>query len=335
MSILEVAREAGVSVATVSRVFNLPDKVAPATREHVENIARTLGYLPNASARTLRTQRSRVLGVVLPTLTNPVFAECLEGIAQAAVAGGYAISPFTTDYRLDQEDREVNLLLAGNVDGMILVVSNPATSTALQRLAEVGLPYVLAYNHHPDHPCVSVNSELAVADVVTHLATLGHRHIAMVSGLLSASDRAQQRCRGYARGMEQAGLRAQPVLQVPFVAAAPEVLGEALNSQVRPTALVCSNDLLAIRSMRAARLTGLSVPQDLAVMGFDGIAIGQDLTPALSTIAQPNHDIGRHGVELLVQSIARGSPPGAGDSLCLPYRFCGGESCAAAAGPAA
>ena len=328
MSILEVAREAGVSVATVSRVFNVPDKVAPATREHVENIARTLGYLPNASARTLRTQRSRVLGVVLPTLTNPVFAECLEGIAQAAVAGGYAISPFPTDYLLDQEDRAVNLLLAGNVDGMILVVSNPATSTALQRLAEVGLPYVLAYNHHPDHPCVSVNSELAVADVVTHLATLGHRRIAMVSGLLSASDRAQQRCRGYALGMEQAGLRAQPVLQVPFVAAAPEVLGEALNNQDRPTALVCSNDLLAIRSIRAAHLAGLAVPRDLSVVGFDGIALGQDLTPQLSTVVQPNADIGRHSVELLAQAVASGSPLGPDMGLTLAHQFRTGESCA-------
>lgn len=328
MSILQVAREAGVSVATVSRVFNVPDKVAPATREHVENIARTLGYLPNASARTLRTQRSRVLGVVLPTLTNPVFAECLEGIAQAAVAGGYAISPFTTDYRLDQEDRAVNLLLAGNVDGMILVVSNPATSTALQRLAEVGLPYVLAYNQHPDHPCVSVNSELAVADVVAHLATLGHRRIAMVSGLLSASDRAQQRCRGYARGMEQAGLRAQPVLQVPFVAAAPEVLGEALNNQDRPTALVCSNDLLAIRSIRAAHLAGLAVPRDLSVVGFDGIALGQDLTPQLSTVVQPNADIGRHSVELLAQAVASGSPLGPDMGLTLAHQFRTGESCA-------
>ena len=328
MSILEVAREAGVSVATVSRVFNVPDKVAPATREHVENIARTLGYLPNASARTLRTQRSRVLGVVLPTLTNPVFAECLEGIAQAAVAGGYAISPFTTDYRLDQEDRAVNLLLAGNVDGMILVVSNPATSTALQRLAEVGLPYVLAYNQHPDHPCVSVNSELAVADVVAHLATLGHHRIAMVSGLLSASDRAQQRCRGYALGMEQAGLRAQPVLQVPFVAAAPEVLGEALNNQDRPTALVCSNDLLAIRSIRAAHLAGLAVPRDLSVVGFDGIALGQDLTPQLSTVVQPNADIGRHSVELLAQAVASGSPLGPDMGLTLAHQFRTGESCA-------
>ena len=328
MSILEVAREAGVSVATVSRVFNVPDKVAPATREHVENIARTLGYLPNASARTLRTQRSRVLGVVLPTLTNPVFAECLEGIAQAAVAGGYAISPFPTDYLLDQEDRAVNLLLAGNVDGMILVVSNPATSTALQRLAEVGLPYVLAYNQHPDHPCVSVNSELAVADVVAHLATLGHHRIAMVSGLLSASDRAQQRCRGYALGMEQAGLRAQPVLQVPFVAAAPEVLGEALNSQDRPTALVCSNDLLAIRSIRAAHLAGLAVPRDLSVVGFDGIALGQDLTPQLSTVVQPNADIGRHSVELLAQAVASGSPLGPDMGLTLAHQFRTGESCA-------
>ncbi len=328
MSILEVAREAGVSVATVSRVFNVPDKVAPATREHVENIARTLGYLPNASARTLRTQRSRVLGVVLPTLTNPVFAECLEGIAQAAVAGGYAISPFPTDYLLDQEDRAVNLLLAGNVDGMILVVSNPATSTALQRLAEVGLPYVLAYNQHPDHPCVSVNSELAVADVVAHLATLGHHRIAMVSGLLSASDRAQQRCRGYALGMEQAGLRAQPVLQVPFVAAAPEVLGEALNNQDRPTALVCSNDLLAIRSIRAAHLAGLAVPRDLSVVGFDGIALGQDLTPQLSTVVQPNADIGRHSVELLAQAVASGSPLGPDMGLTLAHQFRTGESCA-------
>ena len=128
MSIQEVAKQAGVSSATVSRVFNLPDKVTEATRERVERIAKALGYMPNASARALRTQRSRVLGVVLPTLLNPVFAECLDGIACAATAAGYAILPITTDYQLAQEDQAVNLLLAGNVDGMILVVSNPSTS---------------------------------------------------------------------------------------------------------------------------------------------------------------------------------------------------------------
>ncbi len=331
MSILDVAREAGVSVATVSRVFNLPDKVTPTTREHVEQVARALGYVPNASARTLRTQRSRVLGVVLPTLTNPVFAECLEGIARAASAGGYAILPFTTDYQIGLEERAVNLLLAGNVDGMILVVSNPATSAGLLRLAETGLPYVLAYNRHPDHPCVSVDSEQATADLVAHLVALGHRRITMVSGQLSASDRAQQRCRGFRRGMQAAALGDGAVLEVPFVATAVTEIGALLQQPSAPTALVCSNDLLAIRSIRAAYLANLAVPRDLSVAGFDGIAIGEDLTPMLSTVAQPNADIGRNSVELLMQSIAGGTPLLPEASLTLAHHFRTGESCAACA----
>jgi LacI family transcriptional regulator, repressor for deo operon, udp, cdd, tsx, nupC, and nupG len=330
MSIQDVARQAGVSVATVSRVFNLPDKVTPATRLHVEQVAQALGYLPNASARTLRTQRSRVIGVVLPTLLNPVFAECLQGIAQAAVGAGYAILPFASEYLLAQEDRAVHLLLAGNVDGMILVVSDPATSTALQRLAEAGLPYVLAYNRHPDHPCVSVDGEQAVAELVEHLASLGHRRITMVSGQFSASDRAQQRWRGFQRGMAAAGLADAPVLEVPFVETAVQDVATMLQRADRPTALVCSNDLLAIRSIRAAHLARLSVPRDLSVAGFDGIALGEDLTPMLSTVAQPNADIGRCCVQLLVQAMAGGTPLAPDAGLTLAHQFRTGESCAAA-----
>ncbi|HQQ68929.1 MAG TPA: LacI family DNA-binding transcriptional regulator [Alicycliphilus sp.] len=335
MNIHNVATRAGVSAATVSRAFNFPDKVAPATRELVARVARELGYLPNASARTLRTQRSRVLGVVLPTLLNPVFAECLQGISLAAAASGYAIVPVMTLYEEEQERQAVAQLLASGVDGMILVVSSPSDSEALAHLRGARLPYVLAYNAHAEHPCISVDGEAAAAEAVARLAALGHRRIAMISGTLAASDRAQQRYRGYLRGMAAAGLEAPPVVEVPFVATAIEALSRYLRAAPRPTALFCSNDLLAIRSIRAAHLAGLAVPQDLAIIGFDGIAIGQDLTPALSTIAQPNHDIGRHGVELLVRSIARGSPPAAGDSLCLPYHFCDGESCNAATSPAA
>jgi DNA-binding LacI/PurR family transcriptional regulator len=314
MSIQSVAEKAGVSVATVSRVFNFPDKVTPATRELVERVAGELGYLPNSSARTLRTQRSRVLGVVLPTLLNPVFAECLQGIAQAAVAGGYAIIPVTTGYQLDEEQRAVNLLMAGNVDGLILVVSNPATSAALERLRGAGLPYVLVYNRHPEHPCISVDSESAVAGAVARLVELGHRRIAMVSGTLAASDRAQQRWRGFLQGMAAAGLEPPALVEVPFIETAVDELTRLLlEAAPRPTALVCSNDLLAIRSIRAAHLSGLQVPRDLSVIGFDGIALGEDLTPALSTVTQPNGDIGRHSVELLVQA---------------PHAFRSGESCA-------
>ena len=330
MSIQDVARAAGVSVATVSRVFNLPDKVTPSTRAQVEQIAHTMGYVPNASARSLRTQRSRVIGVVLPTLLNPVFAECLEGIARAAASAGYAILPITTDYQIAQENRAVSQLLAGNVDGMILVVSNPATSTGLHRLAAAGQPYVLAYNRHADHPCVSVDGEQAVADLVAHLVAQGHRRITMVSGQLTASDRAQQRCRGFRRGMAAAGLHEGAVLEVPFVETAVQEIAALLQRPERPTALVCSNDLLAIRSIRAARLAGLAVPADLSVTGFDGIALGEDLTPVLSTIAQPNADIGRRSVDLLLQAIRTGTAPSPIASVTLAHHFRTGESCAGA-----
>ena len=329
MSIQDVAKQAKVSVATVSRVFNLPDKVTAATRQRVEKVANKLGYVANASARTLRTQRSRVLGVVLPTLLNPVFAECLSGIASGATMAGYAILPVTTDYELAQEDRAVNLLLAGNVDGMILVVSNPATSKALQRLQAAGVAYALAYNRHPDHPCVSVDSEAAVSSVVTRLASLGHMRITLVTGQLAASDRAQQRVRGYQQAVASLKLKNTHVLEVPFVASAVEQICRLLKQPQRPTALICSNDLLAIRCLRAASLAGLKVPGDISVVGFDGIALGEDLSPMLSSVTQPNSGIGRRAVELLVQAVSSGKPLQPGASVVLPHGFRQGESFAA------
>lgn len=326
MSIQDVAKQAQVSVATVSRVFNLPSKVTPVTRQRVEQVAKKLGYVANASARTLRTQRSRVLGVVLPTLLNPVFAECLSGIASAATAAGYAILPITTDYEVSQEDRAVNLLLAGNVDGMILVVSNPATSEALRRLQTAGVPYALAYNRHPNHPCISVDSEAAVSSVVTRLAKLGHSRITLITGQLAASDRAQQRLRGYRQAMKALKLKSTQILEVPFVASAVDDIRVLLSQQQRPSALICSNDLLAIRCIRAANLAGLNVPDDISVVGFDGIALGEDLTPMLSSVTQPNAGIGRFAVELLVQAISSGNSLQPSASVVTPYGFRQGES---------
>ena len=333
MSIIDVAREAGVSVATVSRAFNQPDQVRAETRSRVTRAARRVHYRPNASARTLRTQRSRVLGVVLPTLLNPVFAECLQGIAEAAAATGYAIVPMTTEYRLSDERRAVSELAAAGVDGLVLVVSNPATSAALRQLQSEGLRYVLAYNRHPRHPCVSVDGGKALADAVARLVVLGHRRIAMVSGQRSASDRAKQRHAGFVRAMARARLAPLPLIEVPFVETAVEQIAAVLRSSERPTALVCSNDLLAIRAIRAAGLARLAVPGDLSVVGFDGIALGEDLTPALSTVTQPNRDIGRTSATLVIDAIAGNRRLDAVSSVQLPHGFRDGESCAAARGP--
>jgi DNA-binding LacI/PurR family transcriptional regulator len=332
LTIRDVSGKAGVSPATVSRVFNAPQTVRPQLRERVQAAARELGYRPNRSARSLRTQRTQALGVVLPTLLNPVFAECLQGIAQAAMVGGYSIVPITTDYELAHETRAAELLLARGVDALILCVANAARSAVLARLHAAQAPYVLVYNRHARHPCVSVDGRAAVATLVGRLNSLGHQHILMVSGALASSDRAKQRYQGYLQGMQHPGLEPQ-LLEVPFMGGATERIAAHLAAHLgkpqAPTALVCSNDLLAIRCVRAARQVGLLVPQDLSVTGFDGIALGEDLTPALSTIVQPNAEIGRRSVELLLEALTGKAPLRAAASLTLDPHFRDGESIAA------
>jgi len=328
MSIHAVAAEAGVSITTVSRVFNRPERVASGTRQRVLEAARKLGFTPNASARTLRTHKSRILGVLLPTLSNPVFAECLDGIAEAADAAGYAIVPLVTDYDRTREAAAIERMLARDVDGLILTVANPGRSPSLARLQRAGTPYVLAYNRHPAHPCVSVDSEAAFAAVVAWLVSLGHRRIAMASGTLAASDRARQRHRGFQAGLRQAGLPPGELIEMPFMQTAVDRISTRLARADRPTALVCSNDLLAVRCIRAARLAGLDVPRALSVVGIDGIAIGEDLTPRLSTVVQPNRQIGQRCVALLMTALERGDAPGQADSLSLPAFLREGESCA-------
>ncbi|MFC3863737.1 LacI family DNA-binding transcriptional regulator [Alcaligenes aquatilis] len=343
VGILDVAKAAQVSVATVSRALNEPEKVGKKTLLRVQAAIQALGYQPNASARSLRSQRSRVIGVVLPTLLNPVFAECLKGIADTAAHAGYAILPFFTEYHVERESQAVALLLASNVEGIVLVVSNPATSPALERLSTTPCPYVLAYNQHPEHPCVSVNGEQAMIELIGHLATQGHRRIAMVSGHLHVSDRAQQRSCGYLKGMESAGLAPMPLLEVPFMGHPPEdptapasteggihlaKVARLLRQADRPTAVIGSNDLIAIRCLRTAQQIGLRVPQDISIIGFDGIGLGAELFPRPATIAQPNEEIGRQCIGLLLGSIARQQAVPAQESILLPYTFDPGESCA-------
>lgn len=306
VSILEVAQVAGVSAATVSRIFNQPEKVRSSTRDMVLAIATKYGYQPNSAASALRTQRSKILGVMLPTFGNPVFAECLEGIASQAAEQGFGVMPVTSDYDNARETEAINRLLAKGVDGMILVLRDPTKAPVLSQLQKQSVPFVLAYNQHPKYHCVGVDGHSEIVNVVERLHVLGHRKIAMVSGQLSASDRARQRYQGYLSGMQSANLKPLALIEVDFIASDMLALASLLKQRPaqRPTALICSNDLLAFRSLRTANQCGLTVPESLSVVGFDGIKIGQELSPMLSTVIQPNHDIGQRATTLLLQSIS-------------------------------
>ena len=304
-TIKDVAAHAGFSIATVSRAINAPHTVNPITLARVREAIDALKFRPNPLGRQLRGERTRLIGVVLPTLANPVFAECLLGLDELAAAQGFRLMLMTTQYDADRERHAIETLRAQRVEGLILTVADADTHPLLDELDADGPLYVLMHNDTKRRPSVSVDNHQAACDGVRTLIAHGHRRILMLAGTLAASDRARQRHAGYALAMQQGGLTPAPALEVDFNAQelAPSVLAHLTSGPARPTALFCSNDLLAMVVMRGLRRARLRVPQDMSILGFDGLAMGELLAPPLASIGTPNRDIGREAWQCLMARI--------------------------------
>lgn len=309
-SIKQVALLAGVSTATVSRLLNKPDTVSADTAGKINDAIAALGFRPNFNGRNLRAGRSRTVGVVVPTLSNTVFAQCLQGIELAARALDYSVMFTATEYRQEDEEAAVNLLLSHRVDGVILTVADASASQTLDVLDQERIPYVLTYNQpqQASRLSVSVDNRAAARDAVTYLITLGHTRICMLTGYFSASDRAIQRYHGYLDAMRAHGLSPMPPIEVPrHTSVTAEFLQAFEQPDQRPGALFCSNDLLAFAAMRDLRAMGLRVPQDISIMGFDGIPLGELMTPVLASAVQPSEQIGEVALRTLVEAIGQRS----------------------------
>lgn len=314
-SIKQVAQQAGVSTATVSRLLNKPESVSADTADKINLAIADLGFRPNFNGRNLRAGRSRTVGVVVPTLSNTVFAQCLQGIELAARALDYSVMFTATEYRQEDEAAAVNLLLSHRVDGVILTVADASASQTLDVLDSEQIPYVLTYNQpqQASRLSVSVDNRAAARDAVAHLIALGHTHIQMLSGYFNASDRAIQRYHGYVDAMRLHGLTPLTPIEVPRhtgdTGLAINYLQGFADPQQRPSALFCSNDLLAFAAMRDLRTLGLRVPQDISVMGFDGIPLGEMMSPVLASAVQPSEQIGEVALRTLVAAIELGPDP--------------------------
>ncbi|OHX13367.1 LacI family transcriptional regulator [Chromobacterium sphagni] len=300
-NIKDVARHAGVSIATVSRALNAPHLVRPGTREAIQQAIAELEFQPNLLGRQLRTDKTGLIGVMLPTLSNPVFAECLQGMEERAAASGYRLMVMTTSYQAEREQRALETLLHQRVDGLVLTVAHAERNPMLDRLAAAGTPHVLVYNHCESRPCVAVDNCRAARDGVQLLLARGHRRIRMLTGSLAASDRAAQRHQGYCQALEAAGLEAPPAIEIDFNSETlpDEVAALLARPDTRPDALFCGNDRLAMLVMRSLARRGLRVPRDIAILGFDGLAVGELLSPPLASVSQPNFDIGALAVSTL------------------------------------
>lgn len=337
-TIKDVAAYAGFSIATVSRAINAPHSVSLHTLARVREAIDALNFRPNPVGRQLRGERSRLIGVILPTLANPVFAECLQGIDELAASHGYRLMLMTTQYDAERERHAIETLRAHRVEGLILTVTDADTHPLLDELDRDGPLYVLMHNDTKRRPSVSVDNFEAAYEGVRMLIAHGHRRVLMLAGSLSASDRARQRYAGYAQAMRNAGLDPAPVLEVDFNAdeLTPSVLAHLTSGAARPTALFCSNDLLAMVVIRGLRRAHLNVPADMSILGFDGLAVGELLSPPLASIGSPNRDIGRAAWQRLVERIdgqrANAAPaPDASLSLVLPHTLRLGATVAAIA----
>lgn len=327
--LLSVARLAGVSRATAARTFAEPEKVRASTRDKVYAASKTLGFRPNYVARQLRTQSTRIIGVMLPTLRNPVFSEQLQAMEELARQHGYSLMIATTDYHPDRESVVLENMLRQRVDGLILTVADAHNSACLDTLAAEALPVVLAHNPVAPSPfvTVSVDNQRAMYQATRHLLALGHQHIGMTAGPVRQSDRAQLRYLGYCQAMSEAGHPPLDLIEMPHHTDADmTVLQPWLAAPTPLTALLCSNDLLAISVISSLQRRGVAIPQALSVMGFDGIALGDMLCPSLCTVEQPQQRLGAAAITTLLGMIAGDTQP----NQTLDFTLRAGESVARA-----
>lgn len=327
VTIKDVARQAGVSVATVSRLVNNSGVVGEKTAKKVRLAIKELSFRPNVIGRSLKTSRTKLIGVVIPSLSNPVFADAVAGINDELSDIGYTLMFTSTDYHIERERQSLETLLSNRVEGLILTVANSEHSNVLDMLDKSRVPYVMLFNQPSprNRPSVTVDNVSASKEVADIMVDHGHHCIAMISGSFEKSDRAVARKKGFVEGLKARGCPPPYICEVDFVDLDIDEVLQPLyaESQSSPTALFCSNDLLAISVIGALSRHGLRVPEDVSVFGFDGIAVGNHLYPTLTTVMQPAREMGRVAAQQLLGHISRGEEP---ETVILPYTMRLGES---------
>lgn len=307
VTIKDVAREAGVSVSTVSRVLTQNAPVKRETRERVQTAIKELGYSPNALARSLRKKFSRTIGLVIPDISNPFFPDIAKGVEDTAKEAGYHVILCNAGNNPQREEEAIQLLKERQVDGVILVSSSPV-GAYLQKFSEMKIVIV-------DRELQDMEVDTVICDNVSgsylatrHLIELGHRDIAIVTGSMGLNT-TRDRLLGYEKALKEKGL---PVLEDWIWKAGfsfdhgYNVTEENLKTGNMPTAIFASSDIAAVGVISALEKHGLKVPEDISVVGFDDITLSTLVKPTLTTVTQPTYQMGKEAVELLVSGIKRG-----------------------------
>ena len=321
-NINDVARRAGVSTATVSRVPSRPGLVSPDTRRQVLEAVRHLDYAPNAAAKNLRTLRTGNLLVTVPDISNPFFSLIIQGIEDAAQREGYRVLVGDTQHDASREDAYALMLKRKEADGLIFLGHRlPKSAADLVRGTVKGCAPVVngcEFNPKLGVPSVHIDNATAAAEAMDHLYRLRHRRIGIVTGPL-VSPLSRDRLMGAnARAKRERAQQDVIVIQGDFSIESGAVAAEQLlGRRLPPTAIFCFNDEMAMGVLQTARRRQVRVPDDLSVVGFDDIRFARCTEPPLTTVAQPMRAIGEGTVQLLLQILdGTGKVPA---SITLPH----------------
>lgn len=306
-TIRDVARIAGVSTATVSRVINSPEVVNLETRDRVSRAMKACRYKYNALARGFVTKQSHTLGLIVPSITNSIFAESTRGVQDFANQKGYQVIIGNSDYQYEKEVRLCEVLRERQVEGLIITTTS-LKGKILKTLMDDGFPFVLIYSTIRKGPfsAVGVDNFLGGYRATEHLIKLGHRRVAMLAGGFSFSDKSLNRWHGYKKCLCDNNIPYDPTLVVQTLytlESGRQGIKSLLSTDNPPTAVFCSNDFMAIGAIQGAKELGIFTPENLSIVGFDDMAISSYLSPGLTTIRQPAYEMGRDGVEILLNSI--------------------------------
>ena len=300
----DVARLAGVSTATVSRVLNSPERVDAQTERRVRDAVAKLRYVPHGAARALRSRRSRMVGAVVPSFDYALYARTTSAMQAVLDAHGYAMVLAEHHYDLATEVRVTEQLVRHGVDAFVFVglFHDPALFAMLSGEAK---PYVLTWGVDPagQHPSIGFDNRAATFEMTRHLIALGHTRFGLLSAPTPGNDRSTERGAGVRAALADAGLSLDErlVRYGPIdLRAATSMMRELLAAPMRPTAVVATNDVFAVGAMIACREAGVRIPEDMSVTGVDNTDLGATQTPALTSIRTPIVEIGRAAAEQVV-----------------------------------
>ena len=327
-NIYDVAKKARVSVFTVSAVINKSDQVSSVLQRRVEAAIRQLNYRPNLLARSLAKQRTHTIGIVVPDIANPFFPLVVRGVEDIAQEAGYSVLLCNSDNRREKEERYLELLLAKRVDGILLTMAPGRLTPCLRRMiAEVKVPIVLVMRTSKDlsGDVVLTDDHKGAFEAVAHLARVGHRRIALVSGPLEVSN-GTARLRGYHKALEAHGLsyHSDLIAEGDYRTESGYRAGLSLLPR-RPDAVFVANYLMTVGFMQAADEMGMTCPDDFGLVSFDDYPWLRCFRPRLTTIELPKYELGAKSAQLLLERIA--GKQGRPTVQKLAPQLCVRESC--------